>query len=312
MKALVTGGAGVRLESVPEPEPHPGQALVEVAAVAVNRGELALMDVLPAGSRLGWDVAGTVVRAAADGSGPPAGTRVAVLAERDGWAERIAVSPSRLAPLPDGVEWPAAAALPVAGLTALYALEYAGPLLGRTVLITGAGGGVGRMLVQLAHLAGAEVIAQVGSPDRAEGLRGLGARSVTTYAGSPGGQGDEQGDGEPVDVLLDSSGGQVLAGAFRGLRPGGTLVAYGNTARQELRLPVDWGHARPGLHVRYLHLFDEVTRRSVARDLAALLRLAASERLTPQVASVGSWSDPGPAFDALRGRRANGKVVLTL
>ena len=308
MKALVTGASGPRLESVAEPQPRPDQALVEVRAIAVNRGELALMGQLPAGSRLGWDVAGTVLRAAADGSGPPAGTRVTALADRDGWAERVAVSPTRLAPVPDSVDWPAAAALPVAGLTALYALEYAGVLLGRSVLVTGAGGGVGRTLVQLAAAAGADVLAQVGSPGRAEGLRALGARSVTTYDETDA----DAVNGEPVDVLLDSSGGQVLNRAFRRLRPGGTLVAYGNTAREELRLTVDWGHARPGLHIRYLHLFDELTRRAPAGDLTALVRLVTTGRLDPQLASVGSWIDPGPALDALRDRKANGKVVLTL
>ncbi|GAA0589072.1 zinc-binding dehydrogenase [Streptomyces crystallinus] len=304
VKALVSGDAGLRLDSVAEPEPRPDQALLEVRAIGVNRGELALMGQLPPGSRLGWDVAGTVLRAAADGSGPAAGTRVTALAERDGWAERTALSPSRMTPVPDGVDWPAAAALPVAGLTALYALEYAGPLLGRSVVITGAGGGVGRMLVQLAAAAGAQVIAQVGSPARAQGLRELGARTVETY--------EEGAAGAPVDVLVDSVGGQVLAGAFGRVRPGGTVVCYGNTVREELRLPMDWGHARPGLRISYLHLFDEVTRRDVARDLASLVRLVAEERLTPEVASIGSWHDPEPALDVLRQRQANGKVVLTL
>ncbi|MBD0741846.1 alcohol dehydrogenase [Streptomyces sp. CBMA152] len=306
MKALVTGASGLRLDSVAEPEPRPDQALVEVRAIAVNRGELALMGQLPTGSRLGWDVAGTVLRAAADGTGPAVGTRVTALAERDGWAERIALSPTRLTPIPDGMEYPAAGALPVAGLTALYALEYAGTLLGRSVLITGAGGGVGRMLVQLAATAGAEVIAQVGSPGRADGLRALGAHRVEIHDASGGAT------GEPVDVLVDSVGGQVLADAFGRLRPGGSVVCYGNTVREELRLPVDWGHARPGLHLRYLHLFDELTRRSVARDLASLVRLVAEGRLAPQVAAVGSWNDPEPALDGLRSRQANGKVVLEL
>ncbi|MEV6553472.1 zinc-binding dehydrogenase [Streptomyces sp. NPDC051597] len=304
VKALVCGDPALRLDSVAEPEPRPDQALVEVRAIAVNRGELALMGQLPPGSRLGWDVAGTVLRAAADGSGPAAGTRVTALAERDGWAERIALTPSRLAAVPADLDWPAAAALPVAGLTALYVLEYAGPLLGRSVLVTGAGGGVGRMLVQLAAAAGAEVIAQVGSPGRAEGLRALGAHTVETY--------EEGATDGAVDVLVDSVGGQVLTGAFGRVRPGGTVVCYGNTVREELRLPLDWGHARPGLRIGYLHLFDEVTRRDVGRDLASLVRLVARGLLTPEVAAVGSWNDPQPALDALRRRQANGKVVLTL
>ncbi|NJP46063.1 zinc-binding dehydrogenase [Actinacidiphila epipremni] len=306
MKALVTAAgedAGLRLDSVAEPVPLPGQALVEVAAVAVNRGELSVIGQLPPGSRLGWDVAGTVVAAAADGSGPPAGTRVLGLADRDGWAERVALDTGRLAVLPDSLEWAAAAALPVAGLTALYALRRAGTLLGRTVLVTGAAGGVGRAAVQLAAQAGARVIAWVGSPARTEGLHLLGADVIDLYGA---------GGTEPVDVLLDSCGGEVLTQGFQAVAPGGTVVCFGNTARAELRLPVDWGRARPGVSLHYLFLFDEITRRDVGRDLATLVRLADGQQLDPQVALVADWTDPAPAFARLQDRQVNGKLVLAL
>ncbi|WP_069463752.1 zinc-binding dehydrogenase, partial [Actinacidiphila rubida] len=290
MKALVTAAGdepGLRLDSVPEPEPGPGQALVAVAAVAVNRGELSVIGGLPPGSRLGWDVAGTVLRAAADGGGPAAGTRVLGLADLDGFAERVAIGTGRLAALPDGVDWPAAAALPVAGLTALYALRRAGRLLGRTVLVTGAAGGVGRIAVQLAAAAGARVIAWVGSAARTEGLAALGADVVDLYGTAPTG---------PVDVVLDSCGGEVLTQAFHHVVPGGTVVCFGNTARAELRLPADWGRARPGVSIHYVYLFDEITRQDVARALAFLVQMAADERIDPQVALVADWTDPAPAL----------------
>lgn len=306
MKALVTtdnGDCGLRLDPVAEPDPLPGQALVAVSAVAVNRGELSVLGQLPPGSRMGWDVAGTVLCPAADGSGPAAGTRVVGLADRDGWAERVALDTRKLARLPDAVDWPAAAALPVAGLTALYALQRAGRLLGRTVLITGAGGGVGRAAVQLAAAAGAHVIAWVGSPERAAGLDALGADVVAIYGADPE---------EPVDILLDSCGGDVLTQAFQSVAPGGNVVAYGNTARAELRLPLDWGRARPGVSLHYVFLFDEITRHDVGHDLAFLLQLVTEERLDPQVALVGSWTDPEGALRRLERRQVNGKVVLAL
>ncbi|MET9221172.1 zinc-binding dehydrogenase [Streptomyces sp. NPDC088197] len=306
MKALVTtdnADGRLRLDPVDEPEPLPGQALIAVSAVAVNRGELSVLDELPPGSRIGWDVAGTVLRPAADGSGPAAGTRVVGLADRDGWAERVALDTRRLARLPDAVDWAAAAALPVAGLTALYALQRAGRLIGRTVLITGAGGGVGRAAVQLAAAAGAHVIAWVGSPDRATGLAALGADVVATYGTDPG---------VPVDILLDSCGGSVLTWAFESVAPGGSVVVYGNTARAELRLPRDWGRARPGVSLHYVFLFDEITRHDVGHDLAFLLQLVTEDRLDPQVALVGSWTDPTPALRCLDRRQVNGKVVLAL
>ncbi|WP_333768967.1 zinc-binding dehydrogenase [Streptomyces sp. IBSBF 2435] len=306
MKALVTaagGDFGLRLDSVAEPEPRPGQALVAVGAVAVNRGELSLVGQLPPGSRLGWDVAGTVLRAAADGTGPAAGTRVLGLADLDGWAERVAVDTGRLAVLPASVDLPTAAALPVAGLTALYALLHGGRLLGRTVLVTGAAGGVGRLAVQLAAAAGARVVAWVGSAERAAGLAELGADDVELY-------GAEQ--TEPVDVLLDSCGGEVLTQAFRTVVPGGSVVCFGNTARAELRLPLDWGRLRPGVGLRYLYLFEEITRQNVARDLDFLVRSVADGRIDPQVALVADWTDPTAAFQRLQDRKVDGKLVLAL
>lgn len=304
MRALVVpaDGTGVPVVAdVPEPRPLPGQAVVEVRAAAVNRGELSLLGQLPPGASLGWDVAGTVVAAAADGTGPAAGTRVLGLAERDGWAERVALSASRLAAIPAAVSWEEAAALPVAGLTALYVLDTAGPLLGRRVLVTGAGGGVGRLLVQLACAAGAEVTAWVGAPERGAGLKELGAAAVSGYG---------EGTGAGVDVVVDSVGGDVLRAAFSLLGPGGTLVAYGNTTRTELCLPVDWGHSRPGITVRYVHLFHETGRRPVAADLARLVAMAGSGRLDPQVASARPFTEVASVLDGLARRTVNGKAVL--
>ncbi|CAL9378230.1 zinc-binding dehydrogenase [Streptomyces sp. enrichment culture] len=306
MKTLITTGEGpfgLRHAQAPDPVPAPDEALVRVRAVSVNRGELALAAVSPAGTRLGWDVAGTVVEAAADGSGPPPGTRVAGLADGGGWAEHVALPVSRLAEIPGTVTDEQAAALPVAALTAWYGLRKAGPLLGRTVLVTGAGGGVGRMAVQLAAGAGARVVAWTGSPGRGQGLAGLGAEVVSTY---------EQAEGGASDVVFDSVGGEVLTRAFVTLRPGGAAVVYGNTTRSALVLPADWGRARPGVCLHHLFLFDEIGRQDPAADLATLLRLCADGRLDPQVALTSSWDDPAEALKRLEGRAVNGKVVLLL
>lgn len=304
MRALVTTGDGGLVPAVAEPpRPAPHEAVVAVTAAGLNRGDLTVAAALPAGSRVGWDVAGVVETAAASGEGPPAGTRVVGLAGRDGFAERVAVPAAHLAVLPDTVPDAAGAALPVAGLTALYALRHAGWLLGRTVLVTGAGGGVGRVAVQLAAAAGARVIARVGGPGRGDGLRELGAAVVGTY------QDDLD---EPVDVLLDSVGGDALTHAWRAVAADGVVVSYGNTTREPLALPLDWGRLRPGVSLRYLYLFQETQRRPVGRDLATLVGLVAQGRLDPQVAYTAPWSDPAPAWAALRDRRVNGKAVLEL
>ena len=96
------------------------------------------------------------------------------------WAERAAVPSHRMAALPGSVSFAAAAALPVAGLTAIRTLRHGAPLLGKRVFITGAGGGVGNLAVQLAARSGARVTAVVGSGVRAKVLDGLGAAEIVT------------------------------------------------------------------------------------------------------------------------------------
>src|SRR6516225_10665386 len=136
------GSAPVEIREVPEPQPAANEAVVEVRAFSLNRGELRLFQARPEGWRPGQDVSGVVVRSAANGSDPKIGERVVALTDNAGWAERAAVPTHRMAVLPDNVLLEEAAALPVAGLTALRTLRHGAPLLGKRVLITGAAGGV--------------------------------------------------------------------------------------------------------------------------------------------------------------------------
>src|SRR5437667_11289280 len=183
MLALVNtpnGKAPVELRQVPEPASGLHEALVAVQAFSINRGELRSFRNNEEGWIPGQDISGIVLRQAADGSGPPAGTRIVALMDEFGWAERAAVPTQRIAVLRDTVSFAAAAALPVAGLTALRTLRHGAPLLGKRGLITGAAGGVGNLAVQLAAHSGARVTAVVGSRERARVLDGLGAAGSAT------------------------------------------------------------------------------------------------------------------------------------
>lgn len=134
MLALVNtpdGSEPVEMCEVEEPSPAPDEALVEVRAFSLNRGELSLFESRPEGWRPGQDVSGVVAGEAADGSGPGAGTRVVAVVDGAGWAERVAAPTARIASLPDDVGFTEAATLPIAGLTALRALRFGGSLLGR-------------------------------------------------------------------------------------------------------------------------------------------------------------------------------------
>src|SRR6516164_1540180 len=197
---------GLRLGEAPDPQPGASQVLVDVHATSLNFGEVAfLRNRNKPGDVTGWDAAGTVITAAADGSGPPVGARVVTFGWGGAWAQRRVVDTAQLAVLPDAVEFAAAAALPVAAVTALRAVRRLGPLLGRRILITGASGGVGRFAVQLAARAGASVVAVVGSRERGAGLTELGATEVAVGVDELTGT---------FDGALDNVGGQMLADVY--------------------------------------------------------------------------------------------------
>jgi hypothetical protein len=210
MRAIVVdppAGLGCGFADIAEPSLSEGQVLVAVTHVSLNRGDLndARSGRLAPGAVLGSDVAGTITRTVADGSGPAVGTRVVALAA-GAFAERCAVDATALAPLHPTVDPAHAAALPVAGLAALQALRAAGLAPGKRVLVTGASGGVGHFAVQIAAHVGAHVIASVGSPGRGDDLTDAGANEIVIGL---------DGIHELLDIVLDNVGGSTLTGASK-------------------------------------------------------------------------------------------------
>lgn len=303
MRAIVRDPSaphGFAFREVPAPEPAaPDELLIDVAAISLNYGEVATFDNAPGpGDVPGWDSAGVVRVAAADGSGPPVGTRVVGAGWSQAWAQQRVLRSGNVAVVPDVVEVETAAALPVAGVTALQCVRRLGAVVGRRVLVTGASGGVGRMAVQLTARAGAHVVAAVGSAARGAGLHELGAAEVVVGLDRVA----------PVHGVLEHVGGALMAEAFALLDDGGTLVSVGAASGQPTT--IDFEAARMTMLHRRLETF--MTAWPVGNDLAEVLGLAAVGGLDAQVGLRGSWRDLDAAAAALLTRSVAGKVVLTV
>lgn len=240
MRALVAHRYGPPVDlviaEVADPSPGPGQVLIEVAAASVNPFDLQIVlgtfkDYLPVlfPYVVGMDCAG---RVAAVGEGVArfaVGDEVfGMLRETPGSVAELAVAPAD-SPLierrPAGLDAVRAAAVPEVGMTALTLMRAAAPRPGETVLVLGASGGIGMVLVPLAVAAGAAVIATAAADDDAY-VRGLGAAAIVDHtAGDPIEQAQRQ-QPDGVDVLFNLAlDGTALVEAARALRPGGRLVS---------------------------------------------------------------------------------------
>ncbi|MFG1812421.1 nuclear transport factor 2 family protein [Kribbella sp. NPDC049174] len=275
-----------------------GDLIIEVAAFSVNRGETFQLERPRDGWRPGKDIAGRVVEST--GEGPPVGSRVVAHLPHSGWAERVAAPATQVAVLPDDISFAQAAALPLAGLTALRLLRTAGSVIGRRILLTGASGGVGHYFTELAAAAGASVTAVVSTPERGERLLDLGAETLVYDVSDASG---------PFDLVLESVGGSSLPIALSKLTAGGQLIWFGEASRRSVEL--DFFNLFDGPEnttIRHFHYTDGRDD----EDLATLVRLVAAGRLHPELGRVEDWSQTDVVLDALRNRRIRGNAVLTL
>jgi NADPH:quinone reductase len=307
MRALVadpSASPALSLADVPEPEPGPGQVVIDMEAASVNRGEVRTAAKQPPGTVIGWDVAGTVAAVGEGVTQFDVGERVVALSPNGGsFAERVEVPAEWTAPLPSACDFVTAAALPVAGVTAVGILRLARTHAGDRVLVTGAAGGVGQFTLQLAVAANATVTGQAGSEERAAAVRETGAEALV-----------HPGDGSPVDgeydVVLDGIGGPMLAPLLDATARNGRIVVYGNSADAPSTVRVESFYPK-AITIYGFRVFTSVPPAQAVKDMASLAEQAAAGTLQVKVQATAPVADALPLIRDLYARKVTGKVVIT-
>jgi NADPH:quinone reductase-like Zn-dependent oxidoreductase len=311
MRAVVTepGATGcLVIAEVPEPSPDSDEALVRVKAFSLNRGEVRRAATQAAGTTIGWDVAGVVEAPARNGGGPRQGARVVGFSRRvRGWAEHIALPTTDLAEIPDHVSDADAATLPVAGLTALYALERCERLLASRVLVTGATGGVGYFACQLARLMGAHVTALLRRRDQETLARSLGVEETVI---SPDGAGLDA--VRRFRAIIDGVGGPMLGQLLLRLDDDGRAILYGVSAGQETTLAIRDLMLTGNGRLEGFYLTRDIQIERASKGLSRLLRLLGDGRLRTLVSIDADWSTVGATAARLLAREFPGKAVLRI
>lgn len=309
MRAVIVDPASPErlvLGRVDEPIAGRSEAVVAVETISLNPGELrfALGDA-PAGWRPGWDFAGRVVAAAADGSGPASGARVVGFLENGAWAERVAVAASALAVVPESISIGQASTLPVAGLTALHALAEGGLLLGSRVLVTAASGSVGRFACQLARAGGAHVTATIRREALAEAARADGAHEVLVTTDVADAR-----RGAPYDLVIDSLGGHAITAALGMLTPGGACVVYGVADSDMAPVSIPSFMRTGGARLVGFFLYQSLRIEAAGIGLGKLLTLMDDGRLRTSIELEASWTEIATLSREVLARGVSGKVVL--
>lgn len=295
----------ITLKEVDAPVAARNEALVRVTAVSLNLGEVRMAQSREQGSRIGWDLAGTVAEAAADGSGPQTATRVVGFLPTGAWAEYAAVPTNALAELPVAVSFEQAATLPVAGLTALHVLELATGLLGRRVLVTGANGGVGLFACQLAKLMGAQVIAQIRREEYRELVTKNGADEVVVTE-----DGGALCEFAPYRLIAESVGGRLLGYCLALLTKDGICASFGTSGGQEVTFDASKFYPTGRASLYGFILFNELGKEPASVGLGRLAELMAAAKLRANITTEDSWSKISEVVSDFYARKYPGKVVL--
>jgi NADPH:quinone reductase-like Zn-dependent oxidoreductase len=336
MQAIVLRELGgpekLKLETVPDPQPGPGEVVVRLKAAALNHRDVWIRRGQYAGIKtpiiLGSDGAGTVSAVGPNADAKLFGTEVVInpgldwgnddrvqspkfrilgLPDDGTYAELVRVPASNVYPKPAGWSWEEAAALPLAGLTAYRAVVSRAQVGSMDrVLVTGVGGGVSQFAVQIAKARGATVFVTSGSDDKlTRAKQKLGADGGVNYrTGDWGKEIVKLCGGEGPDVVIDSVGGETFGKAIEIARPGGRIVTYGATTGAVKEVEVR------RIFWKQLSLLG--TTMGTPTEFAAMLDLFGKGSMRPMVDAMFPLADAGAAQRRMEEAAQFGKIVLRI
>lgn len=320
MKAIQVkhpGGAeALEFVEIPNPQPKPNEAVVKVAAAGVN-----FIDVYQREGRYkvplpfvaGQEGAGVITALGDQVKSFKAGDRVAWTGIQGSYAEYAAVPADRLVPIPAGVSDREAAAVMLQGMTAHYLVYSTFPLKrGETALVHAAAGGVGLLLVQMAHNIGARVIGTVSTEEKAKLARAAGADDIILYT-----QSDFESetrrltDGRGVDVVYDSVGKTTFEKSLNVLRPRGMMVLFGGSSGAVAPFDPLQLTARGSLFMTRPSLTSYIASREELESRAtALFGMIAAKKLKLRIEHTYPLAQAQQAHRDLEGRKTTGKLLL--
>jgi NADPH2:quinone reductase len=320
MKAVYIEQAGgpemLQYGDQPKPEPGPGQALVKIAASGVNFIDTyhrSGLYKLPLPAILGSEAAGVVESLGADVNGIRVGDRVAWAGVRGSYAEYAAVPVNQLVSIPEAVSFQDAAAALLQGMTAHYLTHSTFPLKqGHTALIHAAAGGTGRLVVQMAKMAGARVIATAGSAEKAAIAKESGADEVILYRDQDFAV-ETRRLTDGVDVVYDSVGASTFLKSIDCLRPRGMMVSFGNASGPAPAMEPLLLSQKGSLFLTRPTMFHYVaTREDLEWRAGDVFHWMAQGKLILRIGKVYPLADTAQAHRDLEGRQTTGKLILSV
>ena len=315
-------------EDIEQPEPAAHEILIRVESASVNYSDVMRRRnaIYPFPTSLpfipGSEVAGTVAALGSDVTGPAIGTPVFALVGTgsNGYAQYVVTPAQQVVPVPKGLDADRAAALPVAGTTAMLMLrEIANIQPGETVLIQGAAGGVGLYAIQLAKVLGAgKVIGAASLAAKCEAVMKAGADDVVDYTAQDWFTHVQAlTDGRGVDVILEMQGGEGFNNVLRCLAPFGRVVVYGMASGQPLSISPETileffydPSLNQSIHVFNLGLWFGLRPELAGKAMGDLIGFVAAGQVDVNIGTVLPLSEAREAHRRIESRQHTGKIIL--